>query len=420
MPRNEGHMVSKSRSKKPFTLIDLFCGAGGLSTAFERVGFETVAAIDIDTDCVATLRANQDAAFSIGKSNRKYLQGAKLLQADIRNVKRCDLVPKGAGSTWRPDVLAGGPPCQPFSSAGAGLALDDPRGQLFKHFVRLARELRPRVILFENVAGLVTAKGPHGEPGGVLHLIQKHFEDAGYACRFELLNAADFGAAQRRVRLYMIATCDEVLPEFPTPTHSSKGGAGHRIWKSLKSCINSLPDASPQDIVLPRGRRVAELMALSPGTGLKSHGIIEANRPSGHWGYRQDCFVADLEAPSRTIRAASTPDWIWSAERLRRLTWRECAALQAFPEEWIFEGGRTSRFRQIGNAVQGDIGQAIAEIIQVALSSAISDLPRSAPWPSTFDKRVRYTAMEARVNGSHREAARALRTRGSKVAYAAD
>lgn len=403
------------------SVIDLFCGAGGLSGAFERAGFCTVAAVDIESDCIATLEATKQAKLPIVGSRRSYLEGANFLRSDIRDVRKADLAPLGSAPDWRPDILAGGPPCQPFSSAGAGLGLNDPRGQLFKHFVRLASELQPRIVLFENVAGLVTAKGSDGQPGGVLRLIQRRFEEVGYACRFALLNAADFGASQRRVRLYMIASKDEALPAFPRPSHSAAAAInGLQPWVSLATRLAGLPSPTVDEIIRPNGKRAHELEALMPGTGLKSIGIVEANRPSGHWGYRQDCFVADQTLPARTIRAASTPDWIRTPEGLRRLTWRECAALQGFAKDWAFEGGRTSRYRQIGNAVQGDIGEAIARELKRVLAERVSAKPVSAPWPAAFDKRVRYTAMEHRVNGEHRRVARALRSQATEMLCAAE
>ncbi|GBD47072.1 DNA-cytosine methyltransferase [Methylopila sp. Yamaguchi] len=286
--------------------------------------------------------------------------------------------------------------------------LDDPRGQLFKEFVRIAAETRPRFILFENVAGLVTAKGAHGDVGGILREIQSEFENLGYACRFDLLNAADFGAAQRRVRLYMIAAYKETPPHFPLPSHCRDGSQSLSPWRTLGQFLAAqrAPDAA--DVVRPKGRRVAELMALKPGTGLRSVGLVEANRPSGHWGYRQDCFVADLTVPSRTIRAASTPDWLRTSQAdLRRLTWRECAGLQGFPTDWVFDGrSLASRFRQIGNAVQGDIGRAIGRELFAAAHSVGRGNGKSVGWPSCFSKRVRYTEMEEITNGAHRRAAR--------------
>lgn len=413
-------MTSSSRSARLPTVIDLFSGAGGLSGSFERAGFHTVAAVDVDSDCIATLKATQQARLKIMGLRRTYFEGAKLVRGDVRAIGKSDLAPDDAPSSWRPDVLAGGPPCQPFSSAGAGLGLDDPRGQLFTHFVRLAEELQPRMILFENVAGLVTAKGHDGKPGGVLRLIQDRFEEIGYACRFALLNAADYGASQRRVRFYMIASKDEALPQFPLPSHSAQPERNLQPWVSLATRIVGLPAPALDEIIYPKGKRMHELQALEPGTGLKSVGIIEANRPSGHWGYRQDCFLTDPTLPARTIRAASTPDWIQTQDGLRRLTWRECAALQGFAHDWAFEGGRTSRYRQIGNAVQGDIGTSIARELARALAKPVLQRPISAPWPASFDKRVRYTAMEERVNGAHRRAARSRRIRGVEMLCAAE
>ncbi|MBR0847545.1 DNA cytosine methyltransferase [Bradyrhizobium diazoefficiens] len=380
------------------TVVDLFAGAGGLSSSLEAVGWRSVAAVDIDADAIETLRLNQA---------RGHLAGSKLIQTDIREISAKDLRPANSTPRWRPDLLAGGPPCQPFSSAGAMKGLGDPRGRLFQDFVRLADELKPRFILFENVAGLVTAKAPSGRPGGVLQRIQREFEAIGYACRFDLLNAADFGAPQRRVRLYMIACRNERLPCFPEPTHSRAASLDRLQWETLGDFLSTQPRPSPTDIVRPSPRRVAELAALTPGTGLRSNGIVEANRPSGHWGYRQDCFVADPSLPSRTIRAASTPDWLRrQGEDIRRLTWRECAGLQGFLPDWEFAGTTSSRFRQIGNAVQGHIGRAIGEKLHEAAETRQRARVVSAEWPASFLKRVRYTAMEEAVNGAHRRAAR--------------
>ena len=386
-----------ARKTKP-TVVDLFAGAGGLSSSLEYSGWQSVAAVDVNRDAIETLRINQ----ALG-----HLAGSRIINADVHEISGKDLRPNGVSASWRPDLLAGGPPCQPFSSAGLLQGLKDPRGRLFHDFVRLADELKPRFILFENVAGLVTAKTPNGKPGGVLKRIQKEFEEVGYACRFGLLNAADFGAPQRRVRLYMIASRGEHIPGFPESTHSRHSPSTLSPWVTLHEFLKAQPVPEAVDVVRPNAQRMKALAMLKPGTGLRSCGIVEANRPSGHWGYRQDCFVADPNLPSRTIRAASTPDWIrFSAKEIRRLTWRECANLQGFSPDWIFFGTTTSRFRQIGNAVQGHIGRAIGATLYEAAKIQRRARPISIDWPHSFHKRVRYTTMEEVVNGAHRRAAR--------------
>nr|MDT0664852.1 DNA cytosine methyltransferase [Micromonospora sp. DSM 115978] len=270
------------------------------------------------------MTTNQQARIPIAEQpQRCYLDGARLVQADVADLTAADLRPPGVPRTWRPALVTGGPPCQPWSSAGLQRGHDDPRGQLFPHMVRLTDELAPRFVLFENVRGLVTAVGPSGRPGEALDLLKHSFEDLGYATTFATVNAADYGAAQRRVRLMMIATADHELPAFPEPTHAKvRGGdapASAKPWVSLAELLAGLPEPDPADVVRPTARRAAELEALRPGTGIRTGGAVESNRPGGHWGYRQDCFVADPTLPSRTIRAASTPDWVRDRDgRLRR------------------------------------------------------------------------------------------------------
>ncbi|MFG2479220.1 DNA cytosine methyltransferase [Streptomyces fagopyri] len=407
--------MNTSNSERRPTLVSLFSGAGGLDIGLERAGFHTVSANDFDANCMKTLEEVQRRQIPVrGQTGAVHLEGTRLLHGSAESLKASDLRPEGANSRWRPDVLAGGPPCQPFSSAGRQKGIEDPRGKLFLEFVALADQLKPRLILFENVRGLVTAKTPDGEPGGVLRLIRQSFEEIGYATRFKLLNAADFGAPQRRIRLFMFAARDRDLPQFPEPTHSKDAGdtlvGSLKPWVTLGEFLSGQPEPAPEDVVVPTGSLIEEMADLVPGTGVKSMGIVEANRPSGHWGYRQDRFLADLSLPARTIRAATTPDWVKSKDgALRRLTWRECAALQGFPREWELQGTVASKFRQIGNAVQADMAEKLGAMLMDSISGGRRVVPRSAPWPPEFNKWMAYTAMEHQTNGEHRAAARAQR-----------
>lgn len=399
------------------TLVSLFTGAGGLDIGLELSGFRTVAAVDADSDCVATLRPNQERALS-GCAATRLLTNAKILQGNVENLALKDLRPDGARSDWSPDLVAGGPPCQPFSSAGRMLSLNDPRGRLFEHFVRLAKGLKPRVILFENVRGLVTALGPHGRPGEALTLVRKAFESIGYATTFSLLNAADHGAAQRRVRLFMIATRNTALPHFPTATHAEHAqdtlfGPQER-WATLGELLTALPSADEAEIEVPSPGLNELLKKVPAGSGLKSAGAREATRPGGHWGYKQGTFMADLSKPARTVTATATQDWIRDAQgRLRRLTWRECAALQGFPTDWHFVGNKSSRFRQIGNAVPVVFGRVLGEaLLRVLNDERRVGKPESAPLPADFVKAINYTRREHHRNGPSRAAVKAALAAG--------
>lgn len=397
-------------------MIDLFCGAGGLTVGLETAGWSTVAAVDVDRDCMSTLQATRAVSVEVAEQpGRVHLAGAALLHSSVAELAGRDLRPAGADARWRPDLLAGGPPCQPFSSAGKQRGVEDPRGQLFVEFVRLTEELRPRFVLFENVRGLLTAKTPDGRSGGVLRLVQRSFEEIGYACRFAAVNAADYGAPQRRVRLFMLAARDRRLPQFPVATHSRNpepglDGTVPKPWPTLAEFLAEHPEPDSADVVRPTGARARDLIALTPGTGLRTGGTVEANRPGGHWGYRQDSFLADLTLPARTIRAASTPDWVRLGDgSMRRLTWREAAGLQGFPSAWQFQGTLASRFRQIGNAVQGHVARSLGETLLAELRSGAATRPVSPPWPAEFHRRIVYTQREHDVNGEHRAAARSRR-----------
>ena len=206
----------------------LFSGAGGLDLGFESAGWSCVYASDIDADAVRCLSANL-----------KHDQWVE--QADVRELSGGELLSR-AGGLQRGDVplLLGGPPCQSWSSAGHQLGLNDPRGQLFADFVRIANEIDARWLVFENVRGLLTARGPDGEPGSALELIRKSLLEAGYQTAVKLLNAADFGVPQRRVRLFIIGFRAGDAPEFPRATHSKEPSDTLKPWVTLRECLSAI------------------------------------------------------------------------------------------------------------------------------------------------------------------------------------
>lgn len=399
-------------SKQP-TAISLFTGAGGLDIGLERAGWHVQVATDVWADSMQTLHRSKKARIPVAGTQRLHLARTRLLTADVGDLSAADLCRKGPDGLETPDLLAGGPPCQPWSSAGHQKGLADPRGRAVGEYLRLVDEIRPHFLLFENVRGLLTARGRTGRPGEVLKGVQQELADMGYATRVATLNAADYGAAQRRVRLLLIGTRDHALPDFPEATHARGGAHARHPWVRLGDFLQDQPAPDPVDIVRPRGARAVELRQLEPGTGIKTHGKVMNNRPGGQWGYRQDSFLADLDLPSRTIRGAATPDWVRlpGEEDIRRLTWRECAGLQGFPADWDFAGGISSVFLQIGNAVHTGVGEVLGRSLLEALQAGPAEAaPTTPPWPSELERRIKYTLSEQKVNGQLRSRPLVART----------
>lgn len=409
-PAPANNMAPNMRSAAPPPqLVSLFTGAGGLDIGLEQAGFVTVAANDSAPDCVKTLEAAKAMRIPVpGCFDRTYLGSAEIISGGIEELRPGAFRPRGAGSRWSPDLLVGGPPCQPFSSSGKMLGLADPRGRLFEHFVRIAEGLRPRMILFENVRGLVTMRGPSGTPGETLALVGRSFEEIGYATSFALLNAADFGAPQRRVRLFMIGVRAGTLPDWPQATHAELPDetlfGERKPWVTLAEFLSGRAVPGSDEVIRPSAQLAAQLERLPSGTGLKTPGPREATRPGGHWGYKQGTFIADPNKPARTVTASATQDWVRGSDgTLRRLTWRECAGLQGFPLGWPFHGNTTSRYRQVGNAVPSVFGAVIGDQISRALDSRVRSRPESAAWPASFAEAIRYTSKEGTRNGDSRK-----------------
>lgn len=401
-------------------VVSLFSGAGGLDIGLEMAGLNVSVALDNDPQCIKTLKLNQAKAIPNPRDpTRQLLASTRIVEAAIEDVSAADLLGQLSSDSQRPLVVVGGPPCQPFSSAGRMQSLRDPRGRLFEEFVRLAGEINPRFILFENVRGLVTARGPRGAPGEALNLVRQAFEGIGYGTSFQLVNAADFGVPQTRVRCIMLASRSDPLPVFPEPSHEKAPtprleGTNRRPWVSLGEFLSTQREPHNDEITRPSAKLAPQLRALAEGTGLKSPRARETTRPGGHWGYKQGTFVAALNRPARTVTAASTADWVRGRDgSLRRLTWRECAGLQGFPEDWDFVGSVAAKYRQIGNAVPALLAEAMGSFLARAACQPERGSAASMPFPDTFVKAISYTDREQSRNGESRRLVREANARGS-------
>ncbi|MBI5926479.1 MAG: DNA cytosine methyltransferase [Aquabacterium sp.] len=391
--------------------ISLFSGAGGLDLGFEAAGWECLYASDIDVCAVETLKVNQ------GKwvGGQQVLGQTVIEQADVAALSGSEILRKIDRRKGEVPLLVGGPPCQSWSSAGNQLGFEDPRGQLFKDYVRIASETGVRWLVFENVRGLLTARGPDGQPGSALEHIRKVLLDAGFQTEVELCNAADFGVPQRRVRLILIGFRAGDRPSFPKATHSKSldlVGGELQPWNTLGGCLAGLEPLAHDEVIRANPSLHAQLSVLQPGSGVKSPGKKETTRPGGHWGYKQGAFVADLALPARTVTASGQQDWVKDPKLgLRRLSPRECAAIQTFPCNWEFVGKRSDQYRLIGNAVPAGLAYAIACELKRSVEAGAKRLKDPAltsqliPLRPHLQSAIHYTRKEEIRNGDSRRVA---------------
>lgn len=389
--------------------ISLFSGAGGLDIGLENAGFSCLYASDIDAAAYETLIANKGR-------DPHHLNDAIVEHADVSRTTGAHILKSIGAARGQVPLLVGGPPCQSWSSAGHQKGWLDPRGRLFDDFVRLAGELDVRWLMFENVRGLLTARGPDGVPGSALALIRTKLLTAGFQTQVALLNAADYGVPQRRVRLVVFGYRVGDQLHFPEPSHSKSGIS--RPWVPMSQALSSVGKLYAEEIIRPNENLLAELSVLRPGTGVKSPGKAEATRPGGHWGYKQGAFIADTAIPARTVTANPQQDWVIDETLgIRRLCPRECAVLQTFPKEWVFDGKRTDQYRLIGNAVPPllarQIGLKLREHITQTWDAQRTSLSSLQPLAPSLRAAIAYTAKEEARNGASRRNSPIRRT--SKV-----
>jgi DNA (cytosine-5)-methyltransferase 1 len=340
---------------KSFTFIDLFSGCGGLSYGLEMAGHKCLLGVDANKEAIASFAANHPHA-------NVYLGDIKKLSEK----KLSELIGKS-----RIDMVVGGPPCQGFSTVGRG-EVEDERNMLFREFVRVVKVTQPKVILFENVTGLV-AKKNHA----ILKQIFNHFERLGYNMDARVLSAEEFGVPERRRRtIIMGVRGGECL--FPLATH------GQRARKSLKTVAQALKNLKAKsgkvfnhDINLAQVKKKEDrerLKFIPAGKGIRYQEDEKSYLPKKLWygidwkklregRFRQTRLQRlPLNEPAPTILTARTS--YYHPIEARYLTPREAAACQSFPNDFIFYGSQTAQFRQIGNAVPPLLARALGESIK--------------------------------------------------------
>lgn len=384
--------------------VSLFTGAGGLDIGLERAGLKAISLCEIEKVFCDTLHENQLFQHADGID---YFAGAAVNNADICAVTGRDL---SLGSEV--DLVVGGPPCQAFSSSGRQLSVLDSRGKLVHEFLRVVDELKPKMFLFENVRGLVTARDSSGEPGGVICDLLEQFHEIGYSCRATLLNSADYGSHQRRVRCFILASRQGRAPLFPEPTHQKSPDILFPKWRNLREFLNEHADRDERNFTFPTRELAKQFKDIPDGSGIKSMGRAEPTRPGGHWGYRQGTFIADQKLPARTVTGSASQDWIRHDGVLRRLTLREVMLLQGFPSDWRLLGTKAQKYKQVGNAVPAVFGELLGAVILDHLTNYPSSPPEQLEIPKSFKGYIDYTKRDHARNASARIVHRQFNKRG--------
>lgn len=375
----------KSVNESSLKMIDLFCGAGGLSLGFTQEGFITSLANDIQDCCVDTYAHNHP------ETPRDHI-----VLGDIKDVvKNLDELLAGRSV----DIVVGGPPCQGFSMANRQRLIDDPRNYLYKSYVEVVKKVRPKFFVMENVKGMLS----------VAEQVKEDFRNIGYSVECHVLNAKDFGVPQNRERLIYIGNCigidneqifreifelSESIPEHnlgdalfalreleasrtKNSTEIGSVESGYKIEK------NHITDINEYISYINQGRTVTVVAnhkaRYNNDRDIEIFGRMEQGDRSDDpkiadimpYARRNDIFkdkYFKLENGKvcKTITAHMKFDcnMYIHPTQARGLTPREAARVQSYPDDYFFRGAYTKTYMQIGNSVPPLLGRAIAQVIK--------------------------------------------------------
>lgn len=342
-------------SKVKPTVIDLFCGCGGLSYGFIEAGYDVVLGIDHWQDAIKTFEHNH--------------KGSTGLVANLFNETPKEISKKTG--IKKADIIIGGPPCQGFSIAGKRI-VDDERNKLYKSFVSFVEFYKPQVFLMENVPNIVSM----GQ-GIVKETIIKDFENLGYKVVCKVLLASEFGVPQNRRRAFFIGTKNNKEFIFPKSTTENPVNA--------KDAISDLPEKSLADGTKYKTEPKSDYQKLirEKSAGINNHEITNHSEqttsiislvPDGG-NYKdlpeelrktRNVNIAwtrlNSKKPSFTIDTGHRHHFHYKFNRVP--TVRESARIQSFPDTFIFSGSKTSQYKQVGNAVPPILAEVLAKSLK--------------------------------------------------------
>ena len=360
-------------------VISLFSGAMGLDIGLQEAGLNVAIGQDFEPACVKTMSAN----------------GHNVLGGDIRDIHPQTLLDMTGLNVGEPFMICGGPPCQPFSTAGKRLGINDPRGSLFMDFIRMIDYIRPRFFVMENVKGIMSSplkhvpteerdeNDPEQKLGTVLDVILSEFNKLGYKTVYGVLDAVNYGVPQFRERFILIGSRDHEDIFLPVPTHFQMHQDPNYRWQTVGDAIKDIEDEGGECGKLTPERKKYLRMVPEGGNwkNLPKDIIPEAMGGAYLSGGGKVGFYRRLSyaqpSPTITTAPAQKATMLCHPVQDRPLSVHEYARLQQFPEDWKFVGTTAAKYKQIGNAVPIGLGKAIGEaVIAVADQNAVVETKR--------------------------------------------
>ena len=329
-------------------IISLFSGAGGLDKGFERAGFDIIWANEYDSTIWETFEYN--------------FPNTKLDRRSIKNVPE-DEIPECIG-------IVGGPPCQSWSEAGSLRGINDARGQLFYEFIRVLRAKKPLFFLAENVEGMLAKR--HEE---ALSNIKKMFKDSGYNLSFRLINANNYNVPQDRKRVFFVGYRSDLNITFEFPEMEKyKPVLKDAIWDLKDSALPAKEKnyTNGKNCIVPNH----EYMIGGFSTIYMSRNRVRnGDEPSFTIQAGGRHAPIHPQAPKMTFIEQNKREFVKGKEHLyRRLSLRECARIQTFPDDFIFKyDNLTNGYKMVGNAVPVNLSYALANKIMEDLQSLFSE-----------------------------------------------
>lgn len=345
---NDNHSFSNQSTTKTLNVISLFSGCGGMDLGFRG-------------DFTSLGNYYPKTPFNIIFANDIFDKACETYQYNFKHQPICqDITALTNEQIPSADVVIGGFPCQDFSLAGKRKGLNSERGQLYLQMKRVIQVANPKVFIAENVDGIRKAKGKNLADNSALESIIKDFAELGYNVVYQVLNASHFGVPQNRIRVIIVGIRADMAKtmRYPTPTHGE----------------NTLGDTTLQPLVTSQ-MAIDDLWALLDNPSIDSHSTAHYSKAKFYPNKKLqgNCQISahrtaptiraehhgNIEAHYRSLDETSPEDMT----KWRRLTIRECARLQSFPDDFIFPTSTSSSYVQIGNAVPPVLAWHIAQAV---------------------------------------------------------